>query len=70
MNKSELIKWVAAIQEKADRVSERADQIRDDIYNNHEALKYLNEIISDIGYDLYCIKEELEDMDDQTTKEG
>lgn len=70
MNKSELIKWVAAIQEKADRVSERADQIRDNIYNNHEALKYLNEIILDIGYDLYCIKVELEDMDDQTTKEG
>lgn len=70
MNKSELIKWVAAIQEKADSVSERADKIRDDIYNNHEALKYLNEMISDIGYDLYCIKAELEDMDDQTTKEG
>lgn len=70
MNKSELIKWVAAVQEKAERVSERADQIRDDIYNNHEALKYLNEIISDIGYDLYCIKAELEDMDDQDTQEG
>lgn len=70
MNKSELIKWVAAVQEKADRVSERADQIRDDIYNNHEALKYLNEIILDIGYDLYCIKAELEDMDDQDTQEG
>ena len=64
MTRKDTIERKAAVNEKVDRICDRADQLRNDIFNKHEELRQLNEIIIDVGYDLYCIKADLECMDD------
>ena len=70
MTKSKLIKIATTTKERVKDVYEWAKEIRVDILIKRDALMRMNEVIDDVFYELDWLKAELEDMDDQTTKEG
>ena len=70
MNKSEMIKIVNRTKERVKDVYEWAKEIQEDVLLKADALMRMNEVIDDVFYELYWLKEELEVMDDQDTQEG
>lgn len=70
MTKSGLIKIAITAKEKVKDVYKWVEEIRDDILLKADALMRMNEVIGGVFYELDWLKEELEDMDDQTTQEG
>lgn len=70
MTKSEMIKIVNQTKDRVKDVYEWAKEIQEDILLKADALMRMNEVIDDVFYELYWLKEELEVMDYQDTQEG